>query len=450
MSSDESKPQCCIVGLGYVGLNLAYLFTESQYPVVGYDIDQRKISALKQGQDPTGEFPDETFLDRPIEFTTSPEAIGDCKFVFIAVPSPLDEQSNPDISSLKKASETVGEHLSEGSIVVYESTLYPGTTREELRPAVERGGRRQGQTSFSIGYSPERIIPGAEPTDPSDITKLVSAEDTVTRNRLQNLFDNVTDGDVYPTESIETAEAAKCLENAQRDLNIALVNEFTMGVQQLDFDLDPYAVLEAAGTKPSFHSYRPGIVGGHCIPVDPHYLRYKFEEAGYEPRLLSGSRAVNERMRTHVAAVTINALTSTSEFASPQEEQLVRGDGSGQISNPKLLLLGLSYKPNVEDIRNSPAFGVCDDLREHGIETVGYDPLGPESVAKETFDFEIQSTVDFTGFDGLLVFTPHEEILAMDFETAAMEMSDEPIFVDVCNAFDGDELTTAGFTYRRP
>jgi len=445
--SDQTTPdRCCVVGLGYVGLNLAHLFTEAGYPTVGYDIDEKKITALQRGHDPTGEFPDGTFADRPIEFTSSPEAIGDCEFVFIAVPSPLDEHSDPDLSSLKAASETVGEHLSADAIVVYESTLYPGATREELRPALERGAQKQEGTPFRVGYSPERIIPGSDSKQATDITKLVSAEDKPTRDRLEALFEEVMAGEVYPTETIETAEAAKCLENAQRDLNIALVNEFTRGASQLESDLDPYAVLEAAGSKWCFYDYQPGIVGGHCLPVDPHYLRYKFEEAGYEPQLLTTSRAVNERMRSHVAEIAIEALASTSDVTPPQEASLVRGDGSGQPDS-RLLLLGLSYKPNVTDLRNSPAFGVADELQAHGIDVVGYDPLDESGVAAETFDFEIQSEVDFTGFDGAVVLTAHDELRSLDLETAAEAMSENPVFVDVDNAFDTTAVTAAGFSY---
>lgn len=450
MTQQKTAPKCGVVGLGYVGLNLAYLFTDAGYPTVGYDIDEQKISALTQGHDPTGEFEDNTFSDRPIEFTSSPTAIGDCEFIFIAVPSPLDDRSSPDLSSLKIASESVGEHLSAGAVVVYESTLYPGTIRQELRPALEAGTRRQGNTSFSVGYSPERIVPGTDMKQASEITKLVSAEDDPTRDKLQALFEDVIDGEVYPTDTIEIAEAAKCLENTQRDVNIALVNEFTMGANALDFDLDPYAVLEAAGTKWAFHDYRPGIVGGHCIPVDPHYLRHKFESAGYEPQVLASSRKVNEQMRTHVAKVAIDALKSGQEPTPPQEEGLVRGDGSGHLPNTRVLLMGLAYKPNVADLRNSPAFGVSDELQDHGIEVVGYDPLDDEEVAPETFDFDIQPELDVRGFDGLVVLTPHDELLSMDLEGVADQMSDNPVFVDVGNAFDNATVAAAGFTYQRP
>ena len=450
MSEETAAVRCGIVGLGYVGLNLAELFTAAGYTTVGYDIDRQKVSALQAGRDPTGEFPDGTFADRPIEFTDAPASIGDCEFVFVAVPSPLDEHSEPDLSTLKAASETVGEHLGEDAIVVYESTLYPGTTREELRPALERGAARQGSPPFGVGYSPERIVPGSAGKPATEITKLVSAEDEPTRDRLQALFEGAIAGEVYPTKTIEVAEAAKCLENTQRDINIALVNEFTMGAHQLDIDLDPYAVLEAAGSKWSFHDYRPGIVGGHCIPVDPHYLRHIFEEAGFEPAVLNSSRRVNERMRSHVATITADALESAGKHLPPAEEGLVRGDGSGQLSPPRLLLLGLAYKPNVSDLRNSPALGVADELQSEGIEVVGHDPLADAEVADAAFDFEIQPTADFEGCDGVAVLTPHDELRSLDLESAAESMADEPVFVDVGNAFDQDAVTAAGFSYRRP
>ena len=450
MSEATASVRCGIVGLGYVGLNLAELFTAAGYRTVGYDIDRAKVTALQEGRDPTGEFPDGTFADRPIEFSDTPSAIGDCEFVFVAVPSPLDDRSEPDISALEAASETVGEHLAEDAIVVYESTLYPGTTREELRPALERGAARQGSPSFGVGYSPERIVPGSAGKPAAEITKLVSAEDGPTRDRLQALFAEAVAGEVHPTATIEVAEAAKCLENIQRDVNIALVNEFTMGARQLEFDLDPYAVLEAAGTKWSFHDYRPGIVGGHCIPVDPHYLRYRFEEAGFEPAVLASSRRVNERMRSHVATVTADALESAGKHVPPAEEGLVRSDGSGPLSAPRLLLLGLAYKPNVSDLRNSPAFGVADELQEAGIEVVGHDPLADAEVAADSFEFEIQPTADFEGCDGVAVLTPHDELRSLDLEAAAESMADDPVFVDVGNAFDQDAVTAAGFSYRRP
>ncbi|MDS0261350.1 nucleotide sugar dehydrogenase [Haloarcula sp. S1CR25-12] len=447
MERTES-PACCVVGLGYVGLNLAHMLAQSGYPTVGYDIDTQKIAALQQSHDPTGELDADALPHDDLTFTSSADHIADCEFVFVALPSPLDDSLAPDISVLETASETVGANLSDGAIVVYESTLYPGAVREDLRPALERGvGERP--VSFSVGYSPERIAPGEDRSRVSDAMKIVSAEDEQTRARMAALYEDISEVGVYLAESIETAEAAKCLANVQRDVNIAVVNEFTMGARQLDIDLDPHEVLEAAGTKWNFHEYTPGIVGGHCIPVDPHYLRDRFEAAGFEPSVLTNARIVNEKMRRHVAAVTVEALETAQKTDETPESPTVRGDGGREYS-PRLLVLGLAYKSGLVDTRNSPAYGTCETLEANGVEVVGYDPHLTREQAREEFDFEIQSEVDFSGFDGVLVLTPHERIRSLDLHRAAGEMTEDPVLVDVDNAFDSDRVTAAGFRYRRP
>lgn len=445
--SSEDASTCCTVGLGYVGLSLAYMLAESGYETTGYDIDGEKIRELQAGRDPIEELPADALPHERLEFTDAREGITGSDFVFVALPSPLDG-TTPDISMLEAVSETVGASLDDDAVVVYESTLYPGAVREALKPAIERGIDDGSDISVSVGYSPERIAAGEPQSHVSDAVKIVSGEDERTRVRLAALYDDISD--IHLAESIETAEAAKCLENVQRDVNIALVNEFTMGARQLDIDLDPYAVLEAAGTKWNFHDeYVPGIVGGHCIPVDPHYLRHRFERDGFEPKVLSDAREVNERMRSHVAAVTAEALLPAEDTDSATGQLSLRGDG-GREGGLRLLILGLSYKTNLQDTRNSPAHGVSDTLRDQGIEVVGYDPHVDRATARTEFDFEIQSEVDFDGFDGTLVLTPHDRVLSLDLNRAAQQMRQNPVLVDVGNAFDPDRVTAAGFRYRRP
>jgi len=425
------------------------MLSASGYRTIGYDIDERKIRELQSGRDPTDELPDDAIPHEQLSFTDSADQIAGSDFVFVALPSPLDG-TEPDLAALEAASETVGAHIDDDAVVVYESTLYPGAVREELKPAIERPIEDGGDISVRVGYSPERIAAGEPQSRVADAMKIVSAEDERTRDRLADLYDDISDVGVHLAESIETAEAAKCLENVQRDVNIAVVNEFTMGARHLDIDLDPHAVLEAAGTKWNFHDeYVPGIVGGHCIPVDPHYLRYRFERDGFEPTVIKSSRTVNEQMRTHVAAVTADALSPAGEGDSPRASPTLRGDGGSQPGT-RLLVMGLSYKTNLQDTRNSPAYGVCETLRSQGIEVVGYDPHLDRATAESEFDFEVQSEVDFRDFDGLLVLTPHDRILSLDLQAAAAAMNQDPVLVDVSNAFDAERVTTAGLRYRRP
>ncbi|WP_132059387.1 nucleotide sugar dehydrogenase [Halorussus amylolyticus] len=444
----------CVVGLGYVGLTVAVALDRAGYPTVGYDIDTEKIRELNAGRDPTGEFGDDAIAASDISFTDSPTDIERAKYVHVALPTPIDETARPDLSGLEVASETIGRHLADDAVVVYESTLYPGATRERLRPALERGATAGNGATFRVGYSPERIVPGTARTT-TNVTKVVGAEDDETRAELEVLFDDMVGGDVYPVESIEIAEAAKCIENVQRDVNIALMNEFAQGCRELDFDLDPHAVLDAAGTKWNFHRYEPGLVGGHCIPVDPHYLRHKFEQSGYVPQLIRSARTVNQGMSGYVCSLVVDALeTARAETRLVESSGIAEGSGTASAASEapfgaRALLLGFTYKPNVGDVRNSAVQDVAEGLSRRGIEVVGHDPHFDAETVPETFDFEVQSSVDFDDVDCAVVLAAHDEIRDYDLERMADEMADDPVLVDVGNGFDPDEATAHGFTYRR-
>lgn len=422
----------CIVGLGYVGLPLANGFDEEGLDVIGYDVDESKVEALSDGRDPTTEIGDETVAASSIEFTSDPTAIERADYVIVTVPTPVDDLKNPNLDFVESAARTVGEHVATGATVVLESTVYPGVTRDVLGSTIEEtSGLTQGE-EFNVGYSPERLAPG---TDYSlrEVVKIVSGDTEETLADLAALYERVIDAGVYRAPTIETAEAAKVIENVQRDVNIAVVNELALICDHLD--LDTQAVIDAAATKWNFHDYEPGLVGGHCIPVDPMYLAHGSERAGFSPKLILQAREINEYMPKHTAELTLKALNESGKV----------------LRDSKLVVLGLAYKPNVGDLRTSEIGGVITTLEEYGVECVGYDPLADDDLISETFGIESLSEPDFEGADGIILATPHETILENDLDPSAAtaELNDDPVFIDVKGALNGDEVTDAGYVYRK-
>ena len=420
----------CIVGLGYVGLPLACEFDRQGYDVVGYDVDPEKVATLESGVDPTGDVGDEVLVDGTATFTTEPAVVGDADLVILAVPTPIDDQNTPNLTYVEAAGETIGIHLQPGATVVLESTVYPGATREILIPALERTSGLTAGEDFGVGYSPERLVPGDPDHGLRDVVKIVSGLTAETRDELARVYKSIVDAGVHRAPTIETAETAKCVENVQRDLNIALVNELAIACSHLG--IDSRAVLEAAGTKWNFHHYRPGLVGGHCIPVDPFYLIYESEQNGFSPELIQKGREVNEYVPKHVAELTIKALNSCRKV----------------LSESRVLVCGLTYKPNVEDLRTSLIGDVIDGLTEYDIDVVGYDPHADAEAAAAKFGIQIQQERSCSGFDGLVIGTAHDEFSTVNFDAAADQMNDDPVLVDVDGTFE-NQATAAGFTYRR-
>ena len=333
----------CIVGLGYVGLPLAETFS-NHLKTIGFDIDQEKVKRLSESNN-----------EDNIEFTSDPSKIKQADFVLIAVPTPVTKFKEPDLSFVKSAAKTVGKNLKKGAIVVLESTVYPGVTEEIVKPILEEASGLKCGADFKIGYSPERINPGDDEHTLNKITKVVAGMDEETTEILADLYGLITN--VYKAKDIKTAEAAKVIENIQRDLNIALMNELAIIFHKMG--LDTKAVLEAASTKWNFHRYSPGLVGGHCIPVDPYYLVYKAKELGYHPQVILAGRAINDYMPKHVAEMAIKGLNEVGKV----------------IKGSKVLIMGLTYKENVPDTRESPVREMVKELKEFGIEVYGYDPL---------------------------------------------------------------------------
>ena len=407
----------CITGLGYVGLPLAKAFSK-YLSVIGFDIDEEKIKNLNSNNN-----------EDNIEFTSDPAQINQADFVLICVPTPVTNSKEPDLRYVKSAAEIVGQHLKKGAIVVLESTIYPGVTEEVVAPILDlenESGLKCG-ADFKIGYSPERINPGDEAHDLTKITKIVAGMDEETTGRLAELYGLITN--VYKAKDIRTAEAAKVIENIQRDLNIALMNELAIIFHKMG--LDTNSVLEAASTKWNFHKYSPGLVGGHCIPVDPYYLVYKAKELGYHPQVILAGRAINDYMPKHIAEMAIKGLNEVGKV----------------IKGSKVLIMGLTYKENVPDTRESPAREMVKELKEFGVDVYGYDPL---LSGEEIEAFGVKALDDLNiKVDCVIVAVAHAAFKKMTLEDVKEFMNDAPVLVDVRGMFDAEEAKKKGFYYRR-
>jgi UDP-N-acetyl-D-galactosamine dehydrogenase len=420
----------CVVGLGYVGIPLSLGFDEEGLDVVGFDIDTDKVESLSAGVDVTGDHGNDAIAKSDIEFTANAAHVSQADYIIITVPTPVDESKSPNLDFIKAAGRTVGEYMKEGATVVLESTVYPGVTREVLGPEVESASGLEMEAEFNLGYSPERLSPGVEGRGLRDVMKIVSGDTDETLDELAALYGMVVDAGVYRAPSIETAEAAKVTENVQRDVNIALMNELSVVCDHLDLNTDE--VLDAAGTKWNFHDYRPGLVGGHCIPVDPLYLAHGAERAGYKPNLIHASRDINEYMPKHAAELTLRALNETGKV----------------LKDSRLLVLGLSYKPNVGDIRTSEIGGVITELQTFGVDIEGHDPHANEEAMREQFGIDTVSDLDFAGYDGVILATAHDAYDDLDFEAMVEALNDGPVMLDVMGAVGEERAVAAGFEYR--
>ncbi len=404
MVSEELKNKTvCVVGLGYVGLPLAQAFSK-YLGTIGFEVNERKVDEIN------GNCYNDNFI-----CTTDPTSIKKADFVIICVPTPVTKSKEPDLSYIRSAAEMVGQNLKKGAIVVLESTVYPGVTEEVMAPILEHESGFRCGVDFKLGYSPERINPGDDEHSLVKITKIVAGMDKETTRNLSSLYSLITT--VYEAKDILTAEAAKVIENVQRDLNIALVNELSMIFGKMG--LDTSAVLVAAGTKWNFHRYSPGLVGGHCIPVDPYYLVHRAIELGFHPKVILAGRAVNDNMPKHVAQMMIKGLNEAGKV----------------IKGSKVLIMGLTYKENVPDTRESPAVGIVEELKDFGVEVYGHDPfLNREEI--EDFGVMFFSNEEM---DGVILAVSHEEFKEMGLSKITGFMGDKPVLVDVKRVF-GKEM----------
>ena len=413
--TDVTGLTICVVGLGYVGYPLAEAFS-SHVRTLGFDIDPAKLERIR------------ATAGNRIYTIDDPGMISEADVVIIAVPTPVTRAKDPDLCPVVSAAATIGRNLKQGAIVVLESTVYPGVTEELMRPVLEDESGLVCGRDFFIGYSPERINPGDEEHVLPRIVKIVAGMDEATTELLTSLYSLVTT--VHRAPSIRTAEAAKVIENIQRDLNIALMNELSLIFQRMD--LDTQAVLEAAGTKWNFHHYRPGLVGGHCIPVDPYYLVYKAEELGYHPQVILAGRSINDYMPKHVAELAIKGMNDAGK--------VIRGS--------TVVILGLTYKENVPDTRESPSHEMIAELREFHADVCGYDPLlTPEEISR----FNVRPLNDLAEVeaDCLIVNVPHDRFRDLTIDDVRRISKGTPVIVDVKGAFSHWKKQEPGIHYRK-
>ena len=403
-----------VIGLGYVGLPVALSFAESFEDVVGFDIDSVKVRELQEGFDRTGEVEPGELKTTKLRFTCDANELDDRTFFVVAVPTPIDQRNQPDLTPLVRASETIGKHLQKGAVVVYESTVYPGVTEEVCGPVLARvSGLKQGE-DFKLGYSPERINPGDKEHTFKRITKVVSGEDAATLDRVATVYGAVVDAGVHRASSIKVAEAAKVIENTQRDLNIALMNELALIFDRLGISTKD--VLEAAGTKWNFLRFEPGLVGGHCIGVDPYYLTSKAQELGYHPQVILAGRSVNDGMGRFVAQRMIKLLIQ-------QDVQPIR--------HARVGILGLTFKENVPDLRNSKVADIIAELRDFGIEPMIHDPLADKKEARHEYAVELCDFDQLSSLDGLIYAVAHRQYREMGESRLFELMKPGGAFVDV-------------------
>lgn len=412
----------CIVGLGYVGLPLAREFAKV-FQVIGFDTNNETVGQLNDSESRNG---------HSINFTSDPDEINRADFFIICVPTPVTKTKDPDLSYIKSAAGTIGQKMKEGSVVILESTVYPGVTEEVLKPILERESGLKCGDNFKIGYSPERINPGDEEHGIDKTIKVVAGMDEETTELIANLYEKVVKK-VFKARNIRTAEAAKVIENVQRDLNIALMNELSFIFDKMG--LSTKDVMETAATKWNFHRYLPGLVGGHCIPVDPYYLTYKAKELDYHPQVILAGRAINDSMPKHIADITIKALN----------------DNGKVIKGSRVLIMGLTYKENVADTRETPAEGIIKELKEYSTKIYGYDPHLLKAGERKKFDIEFIDSLDCLEgitFDAVIITVAHEVFKQLKLPDLARIQNTNPILVDVRGVYNGVEAKQVGFTYR--
>ncbi|GAB6862949.1 nucleotide sugar dehydrogenase [Haloplanus litoreus] len=427
----DKERTICVVGMGYVGLPLAVEFDREGFDVIGYDIDPEVISQLESNIDPTNELGNRAITDSSVKYTTDSNSIKHADYVLIAVPTPVDDLKNPNLRYVESAAETIGQNLKPGAIIVLESTVYPGATREILAPTIEAESGLNAGEDFYVGYSPERMVPGDDEHGIRDVVKIVSGQTDTVRAELAELYGTIVDAGIHEAPEIEVAEAAKAIENIQRDVNIALMNELAIACQNIG--LDTHDVLDAARTKWNFHNYQPGLVGGHCIPVDPFFIIYETERNGYTPKLIEQSRDINEYMPTYIADLTLRGLNDCGKV----------------LRDSTVLVLGLSYKPGVADIRTSVVGDTIKRLQEYGVTVLGADPYADEAAASDEFGIEIQSQPSFHGVDAVLLATPHQLYREIDYAQRCEEMTAPPLIVDVDGVLDRATIESTEIEYRR-
>lgn len=444
-----------LIGLGYVGMPIAVAFAKKA-TVIGFDINEEKIELYKNGIDPTKEVGNEVIKNTTVDFTSDEERLKEAKFHIVAVPTPVKDDHTPDLKPLQSASRTLGKNLTKGSIVVFESTVYPGVTEDICIPILEEKSGLKSGIDFKVGYSPERINPGDKVHRLETIVKVVSGQDEESLDTIAKVYELVVGAGVFKAESIKVAEAAKVIENSQRDINIAFMNELSIIFNKMD--IDTKAVLEAAGTKWNFLKFTPGLVGGHCIGVDPYYLTYKAEQMGYHSQIILSGRQINDNMGKYVAENTVKEMIKANK----------------QINGSKVAVLGVTFKENTPDVRNTKIVDVITELEEYGVNVVVVDPVADREDLWNEYKVELHELEEVQGVDAVILAVPHKEFNdiqlndikemykvqeydsdAMEEVAATIELStnnfneDGYVLIDIKGILNRTEAENAGFNYWR-
>lgn len=427
----KRKEKISLVGLGYVGMPIAVAFAR-KVDVIGFDLNSEKIDLYCSGIDPTKEVGDEIIKKTTVEFTADEKRLRDAKFHIVAVPTPVNKDHTPDLSPIEGASKILGRNLTEGSIVVFESTVYPGVTEEICVPILEKESGLKCGVGFKIGYSPERINPGDKEHRLETIKKIVSGMDAETLEEIAKVYELVVDAGIYRAESIKVAEAAKVIENSQRDINIAFMNELSIIFHKLE--IDTKAVLEAAGTKWNFLNFYPGLVGGHCIGVDPYYLTYKAEMFGYHSQIILSGRRINDDMGKYVAESCVKKLIAA--------EKTVKG--------ARVAILGFTFKENCPDTRNTKVIDIVRELQEFGIEPFIADPEADEEEAKKLYGINFTDIEDIGELDAVILAVAHERFKKLHIEDMNLLFgTGKKVLLDIKGILCREEYEAAGYNYWR-
>jgi len=426
-SKDE---KLSVVGLGYVGLPLAIEFAK-KYDLIGYDVNNDKLNKYRDGLDVTEEVGDKAVQETSMTFTNNKNDLKKCKFHVVAVPTPINIDKTPNLYPVISASQTVGRNLTKGSIVVYESTVYPGTTEEICIPILEEESGLKFGEDFKVGYSPERINPGDKVNTLTKIVKVVSGSDEKALKEIKQVYDSIIEAGIHEAESIKVAEASKVIENSQRDINIAFMNELSMVFNKMD--INTKAVLEAAGTKWNFLDFTPGLVGGHCIGVDPYYFTYKAEQLGYHSQIILSGRKINDDMGKHIANNIIKTMIQAKQ----------------NIDGAKIAILGITFKEDVADVRNTKVIDIIDELKDYGVKVLVYDPVADQREVQDVFDIELSSKDELNDLDSIVFAVPHKELKeTFDLNTlSGLYKDNNKVLIDIKSVFDKTECETSDFTY---
>ena len=429
----NKEEKLALIGLGYVGMPIAVAFAK-KIDVIGFDLNAAKIEKYRSGIDPTKEVGDEAIRATSVVFTADPARLKDAKFYIVAVPTPVNDDHTPDLTPVEGASRILGQNIAKGSIVVFESTVYPGVTEDICVPIIEKESGLKCGVDFKIGYSPERINPGDKVHRLETITKIVSGMDAETLDTIAKVYELVVEAGVHRAESIKVAEAAKVIENSQRDINIAFMNELSIIFHRMG--IDTKAVLTAAGTKWNFLNFAPGLVGGHCIGVDPYYLTYKAEQLGYHSQIILSGRRINDDMGKYVAESLVKEMIANDI----------------PVRHAKVAILGLTFKENCPDTRNTKVIDIYNELGEYGITPIVVDPAADAEEAKHLYGIEFQGMEDLKDLDALIIAVKHREFehfTPADIAAFFNPAHETKVFVDLKGMFDKDDYKAPEFDYWR-